>query len=249
MYPETPRDCRKKYIRFKTCSEPMNTSEIRTTKKNLNEIEDGAKLHQNVPPGWYYESIRTNIIQRYWHNRRFYEVTKLIEPTHGRILDIGCADGMFTKVILDGTGASSVIGIDVLERTIEWAGKFWRNDSRIKFQVGDAHKLDFESESFDAVVALEVLEHVFHPDKVLSEIRRVLKNDGYAIILVPTDNLIFRILWFLWTHFRGKVWKETHIKTYRNDMLPALAEGAGFKIEKQKRFILGMLVVLKLRKA
>ncbi len=221
--------------------------DIERRETNLEDRENGAKLHENVPPGWYYESIRKNIIQRYWHNRRFDEVRKLVEPAQ-HILDIGSADGMFTKVILDATNASSVIGIDVLERGVNWANKFWMNNSKMKFQVGDAYKLNFESETFDAVFALEILEHVFDPVKVLNEIRRVLKKDGFAVVLVPTDNPIFRLLWFLWTHFRGRVWKETHIKTYRNGLLPVLAEAAGFKIDQQKKFILGMLVVLKLRK-
>ena len=68
------------------------------------------ELHENIPPDWYYRSIQENIFQRYWHKRRFEEVGALIEPTGGRILDIGSADGVFTKVILDKSKASKIIG-------------------------------------------------------------------------------------------------------------------------------------------
>jgi len=61
--------------------------------------KSAAEKHKNVPADWYYRSIKENIIQKYVHTRRFKEVAKLIEPTGGKILDIGSADGMFTSVI------------------------------------------------------------------------------------------------------------------------------------------------------
>src|SRR5947209_6594551 len=44
--------------------------------------------------------------------------------------------------------------------------------------VCDAHDLPFEDGSFDAVIAIAVLEHVFDPNRVESEIRRVLRMGG-----------------------------------------------------------------------
>ncbi|MBI3397008.1 class I SAM-dependent methyltransferase [Candidatus Woesebacteria bacterium] len=207
-----------------------------------------AQLHSMVPPDWYYKSIRENILQNYWHNRRFEEVAKLIEPVKGQILDIGSADGVFTRVILEKSGAERVIGIDVLPPSVKWASRHW-NNSKLKFMVADAHSLPFESNSFDAVVALEVLEHVYEPKKVLSEIKRVLKKNGYAIFLVPTDSLMFRTGWELvWTKTRGRIWNETHVQTYRNDYLVKLSNEAGFKVVVNKKFILGMLQAIKVRK-
>lgn len=207
-----------------------------------------SELHERVPPDWYFRSIKENILQRYWHGRRFTEVGKLIDPTGGRVLDIGSADGMFTKVILEKSHAESVIGIDVLRPSVNWANKHWKAYPQMKFRVGDAHNLDFKSNTIDAVVALEVLEHVFKPSFVLKEVKRVLKKGGYAVFLVPSDSLLFRIIWFFWTKFRGKIWKETHIQTYRNNYLPRLARQTGFKVEVSKKFILGMLHAVKVRK-
>ena len=119
-------------------------------------------LHSAVPPDWYHRSIYIdkNIFQKFVHERRFKKIGYFIEPTRGRILDIGCADGVFTKIILDRSGAKEIIAVDVLESSIRWAKKHWRKEKRIQFRVVDAHKLPYRNFSFDAVFALEVLEHV-----------------------------------------------------------------------------------------
>ncbi|MCH7641193.1 class I SAM-dependent methyltransferase [Patescibacteria group bacterium] len=211
------------------------------------QAKSASELHENVPPDWYYRSIKENLLQRYWHRRRFEEVGRLIEPTGGKILDIGCADGTFTKFILEKSKAEQIIGIDALKSSVKWAKEHWKS-KKMKFLVEDAHKLNFKSGSFDAVFALEVLEHVFEPVKVLKEIKRVVKVGGYAILLVPTESLLFRIVWFIWGFYRGKIWKETHIHAYRNDYLVKLSEQVGFKVEANKKFLLGMLQIVKVRK-
>jgi 2-polyprenyl-3-methyl-5-hydroxy-6-metoxy-1,4-benzoquinol methylase len=208
------------------------------------------ELHERVPPNWYYQSLRVDLLKRIWHKRRFSEVEKLIEPSGGRILDIGCADGMFSKVVFDKSKADEYIGIDILKTSIAWAKNHWRKYKNMKFEVGDAHDLKFKSSSFDAVIILEVLEHVTNPVRVIREVKRILKKGGYAILLVPSDSFLFRLVWFLWLHFypRGWVWRETHIQTYRKNYLPKICKEVGFKIEEEKKFNKGMLHLVKLRK-
>ncbi|MEJ2441612.1 MAG: methyltransferase domain-containing protein, partial [Patescibacteria group bacterium] len=201
-------------------------------------------------PNWYYQSLKVDPLQRYWLKRRFEEIGKLIEPVKGKVLDVGSADGMFSKVILDKTKAKELVGIEVLKSSVNWANKHWKRNKKMKFMVGDAHNLDFKSNTFDAVFCLEVLEHVYQPREVLKEFKRVLKKGGYGIFLVPSDSLLFRSIWFLWLNFypRGGVWKETHIQTYRDNFLPKICKEAGFKVEKEKKFILGMLHAVKVKK-
>jgi len=208
------------------------------------------KLHEHVPPDWYYQSLREDPLQKYWHKRRFKEIGKLIDTVNGEVLDVGSADGMFSKVILDKSRAKKLIGIEAVKSSVAWAKKHWKNAKKMEFRVGDAHKLPFESGRFDAVFCLEVLEHVEDPEKVLAEFKRVMRKDGYGVFLVPSDSDLFKIVWFLWLHFypRGWVWKDTHIQTYRGNYMPKLCKKVGFKIEKEKKFILGMLHAVKVRK-
>lgn len=208
------------------------------------------ELHERVPPNWYHESIKVDPLQRYWHKRRFEEVGKLIEPVDGKVLDVGSADGMFSRVILEKTKAKKLIGIDVLKSSVDWANKHWRNNKKLEFRVGDAHELGFKTGTFDAVFCLEVLEHVHKPKRALREFKRVLKKGGYGVFLVPSDNLLFRVIWWLWLHFypRGWVWTDTHIQTYRSNFLPKMCKDVGLRVEENKKFLLGMLHAVKVRK-
>src|SRR3989338_5499113 len=204
-----------------------------------------AELHSRVPPNWYDESIRKNPFQRFWHHRRFKEVGSLIEPTGGSMLDIGCADGVFTNVLLEKSNAAQIIGIDVLEDSVRWATDRWKRESRLSFRVADAHILPFLDASFDTVYCLEALEHVFDPGLVLRESLRVLKPGGYAVFLVPTDSLLFRAIWFGWTRLRGAIGDGPHIQSFRNRALGTLARENGFAIGREHLFLLGMLYAVK----
>ena len=216
----------------------------------MNELKFAAELHEQVPPNWYHQSIKVDFLQRFWHKRRFEEVSMVLEPTHGKILDLGSADGTFSKVILDKTGASEFIGLDAVKSSVDWANRHWRKVGKMKFFVRDAHNLGFEPNTFDAVFALEVLEHVHNPKKVLMNLKKVLKKGGYGVFLIPSDSLLFRIIWYLWLHFypRGWVWRDTHIQTYRNNYLSRLCRQIGFRLEVDRKFNLGMLHLVKVRK-
>jgi 2-polyprenyl-3-methyl-5-hydroxy-6-metoxy-1,4-benzoquinol methylase len=217
---------------------------MKTTEKTAEE------LHENVPANWYFESLKVDPLQKYWHKRRFEEIGRLVEPVDGEVLDVGCADGMFSKVLLEKSGAKRLIGVDVLEKSVKWASRHWKRNRRLSFRVGNGENLKFKSARFDAVFCMEVLEHVHHPINVLKEFRRVMKKGGYGVFLVPSDSFLFRAVWFIWLHFypRGWVWRDTHIQTYRNNYLPKVCKKAGFRVEKEKKFLLGMLHAVKVRK-
>jgi ubiquinone/menaquinone biosynthesis C-methylase UbiE len=214
----------------------------------VNHQKSAEKLHENVPPDWYYRSLKENLLQKFWHTTRFTQIGKMIEPVNGNILDIGCADGVFTNIILQKSNAHKVTGIDVLKKSVDWAKKHWDTNTKLSFEVGDAHCLKYPDNTFSAVFALEVLEHVFEPKKVLNEIKRVLKQGGYAIFLVPTENILFKIIWFFWTKWRGRIWHHTHVQSFDKDKLAKTVSSLGFTVKEDKYFLLGMLNAVKVVK-
>lgn len=209
-----------------------------------------ADLHENVPVGWYYYSIKKNPFQKLWHKVRFREVKKLMEPVSGKVLDVGSSDGMFTKVIRDATKAKQVIGIDVLKDCVDWANNHWSRTKNMKFELGNAHKLKYKTNTFDAVFALEVMEHVPDPIKAIKEMKRVLKKDGYLVILVPSDSYLFRIIWWFVTKFWwARIWDDTHVQSFNSkNRLADTISKIGLEVEVDKNFWLGMLNVVKARK-
>lgn len=209
------------------------------------------KQHEHVPADWYHQSLKVDAFQRYWHLSRQKEVKAVIEEVPGgKVLDVGSADGIFSKVIFDKTKAKELVGVEVLEKSVDWAKKHWKKVKGLRFQVGLAEDISFKANSFDAVFCLEVLEHVHDPKKVLTEFKRVMKRGGYGIFLVPSDNFLFRTIWFIWLHFypRGWVWKDTHVQTFRDNGLVKACKKAGFRIEVFKKFNFGMLDLIKVRK-
>lgn len=218
--------------------------------KLTKSLKSAAQLHENVPPDWYHQSIKRNLLQRWWHKSRFKQVEALTEDVDGKILDVGAADGVFTKIIKDKATPYEIIGIDVLQSSVDWASNHWRNEKNMKFQLGNAHDLPFRTRTFDAVYILEVMEHVRDPHLVLKEAYRVTKKNGYIVALVPTDNLLFRIIWFIVTKFWwAKIWDDCHVQSFSKDNpLSKNVKKAGYEVEVDKTFWLGMLNIVKARK-
>lgn len=71
-------------------------------------------------------------------------------------------------------------------------------DTRVSTVHGDGCAMTFADESFDMVVSLQVLEHVFEPLQMLRELNRVLKRSGHAILLIPQTSTMH-----LAPHFYG----------------------------------------------
>jgi SAM-dependent methyltransferase len=67
------------------------------------------------------------------------------------------------------------------------------SDSRIQFVVGDGCSMSYADCSFDTVLSIQVLEHVFEPNRMVNELCRVLKPDGHLIMLVPQTSTIHMV--------------------------------------------------------
>lgn len=95
------------------------------------------------------------------------------------LLDVGMARGGSMQAARD-LGWTEIHGIDCTDT-------FLRKLEARQFhvRVADAHALPYPAERFDAVLMSHVLEHLDSPPRALSEVHRVLKPDGVAVITVP----------------------------------------------------------------
>lgn len=123
-----------------------------------------------------------------------------------KILDIGCGLGLGT-IYIDQGNAKSVVGIDYSSDAIEEAKKT-TNDKSITFLTMDATKLNFTKNSFDIVVAYEVIEHLplNSYEKFIKETARVLDKKGVLYISTPNK--------LIWSPGREKPYNPYHTKEF-----------------------------------
>lgn len=123
----------------------------------------------------------------------------LEKDSHAILLDLGCDDGQWTFKLGERIGTGSLFGADIIDEQIEKAIK-----RGIKCRKADLNNdLPFESNFFTVAHANQVIEHIHNLEKFITEVYRVLKPNGYAII--STENLaswhnIFSLL-FGWQPF------------------------------------------------
>lgn len=99
------------------------------------------------------------------------------------VLDVGCGTGFGTEGLLQHT--DHVYGLDQSEGQLEkaWA-KFGKTD-RVAFTFGDAERLPFADDSFDAIWSSGSIEYWPNPVTALREFRRVVKPGGNVLVVGP----------------------------------------------------------------
>jgi SAM-dependent methyltransferase len=97
-----------------------------------------------------------------------------------RVLDVGCGVGSFAALL--SARSLRVSCADVSEKNVETVR---RRHPELPVVRADATALPFEEDAFDAAVLMEVLEHVEDDRAALSELRRVVRDDGLLILSVP----------------------------------------------------------------
>lgn len=108
-------------------------------------------------------------------------------------------------------------------------------DARV---IGDAARLPFDDDSFDVVSCIEVLEHLFEPQRAATEILRVLKPGGVLIATVPNIAYWRRraelAIFGRWNPFGDDLsvkesWRDPHIRFFTWWSLGTMLGGVGYK--------------------
>lgn len=129
--------------------------------------------------------------------------------TGKKVLDIGCRDGALTGYYAQG---NEVLGLDIDSDAL----------ARAHAKIGiETKHTDLHSEwgvpanSFDVVVAAEVLEHLYYPDVVLEKIRTALRSGGILVGSVPNAFSLANRLRFLRGTKKGTPLADpTHINQF-----------------------------------
>lgn len=151
----------------------------------------------------------------------------------GLILNLGCKDDKLCKEFL--SKKNKVVGCDFYLKNI-------KNDrlKRMSFVLGNAEELPFKKNKFDAVICIDVIEHVENEKQTVREIFRVLKKNGQLVLSTVNENFPFTydpmnyLLKTLNTHVPIGIWGFGHKRTYKVKELKKLLQKNGFRIKKIK---------------
>ncbi len=131
-------------------------------------------FYEELQENWYEDFNHPIALLRAENAVRIPWIIKNLSP-QSRVLDVGCGAGMLTNALaLQG---HLVTGIDISPSSLHVAAKRDATKS-VSYLTANAYSLPFENESFDAVSAMDVLEHVEEPNRLIKEASRVLKTGG-----------------------------------------------------------------------
>jgi SAM-dependent methyltransferase len=163
-------------------------------------------------------------LMRWMRRRKLVQRRHLIERysgrTTGRILDIGCATGIFLHEM--ASMGWQAAGVEPVEHAAEYA----RARFGLEIFSGTLAQAPYESGTFDVVTFWDVLEHTFSPAQELAHAARLLVPGGLVAINVPNWESVDRRLF-------GPHWigfdPPRHLYVFTESTLTALLHQAGFQ--------------------
>ena len=143
--------------------------------------------------------------------------------------DIGCGNGYLTSKI--SKFFKTTDGFDTSEPGIKIAKKTFGHN--VRFETIDVNLKKIENNYYDIITAIEVIEHVYDPDKFLQKIKHKLKKKGKLIVSTPYHGFFKNLAIILsnnFDHHFNPLWLHGHIKFFSKKTLETILKKNKFKI-------------------
>lgn len=150
------------------------------------------------------------------------EVARVL-PHRSNVLDVGCGNGYIAHHLTAMLGAQ-VLGIDVAQVA----------DAPIEYLRYDGLRFPVADNSFDAVLLCYVLHHAQDFRVVLSEVRRVLRENGLVVVYEDIPNLWWD-RFICWTHDLQWRRRTGHCVFQQEPEWCRLFRSAGFEVVRERR--------------
>ncbi|RMF84222.1 MAG: class I SAM-dependent methyltransferase [Nitrospinota bacterium] len=185
---------------------------------------------------YYFENpiVNSHIAKENTNIQDFRRGLSLIEEyrSRGRLLDVGCALGIFLSIARER--GWEVYGVDISPYAASYAQKVLGLD----VVAGEIEDAQFPSRWFDVVTLWDVIEHLPDPSRSLQEIHRTLKDDGLLLVNTPNEAGLLRLLAGLIFRLSGgkisypvrKLYHQFHLYYFTPQTLQTLLEKNGFRL-------------------
>lgn len=174
--------------------------------------------------------ISQNPIQKKLIDNFYKTVIEILRPINpDSILDVGCGEGFtLDKFKKEGIG-KNLAGIDYSDDALKLGAKIY---PELKLKKGDIYNIKEKNNSFDLVMATEVLEHLDNPQKALRELVRVSKK--YVMLSVPNEPFFIGANLLRGKYLKGFGNHPEHINHWTLFSFRKFLQKNGLKIVKQK---------------
>jgi SAM-dependent methyltransferase len=180
----------------------------------------------------HYQNWFKNIDKDFRANNLNKIIVRLLQKPQ-TILDFGCGSGALSARLL--AAGKTVVSRDVSENMLKMAVEYFksRKINNYKLQLGDLNQL-CNSEKFEAIVALDVIEHIENDREAVLKLKNLLTDDGMLVLSVPA------IPWL----YGPKDREVGHYRRYDKKMLASLLDDSGLVIQSLRYWnLLGVLPV------
>lgn len=160
-------------------------------------------------------------------------IIEKIKP-NSSVLEFGCANGRLTKHLSKEKGCKLTI-VEIDEESGKEASKY-ATECFLGNERGNIEKYYWSeiNQKFDYIVFADVLEHLYSPDKVLEQCKKVLKEDGLILISIPNVanySIINQLLKGEFNYTEVGLLDNTHLRFFTKKTFKNMIEKIGYFVE------------------
>ncbi len=173
-----------------------------------------------------------------------YEEVAIVVGQNKKILDIGCANGLFGKYLKKKNNV--VYGVEISDKMAIQAKK---NLNKVFVLNIEKNPLPFKNNEFDVILCMDILEHLFDPREVLKKLKNYLKPTGLLIVTVPNAvhwSMRLHILSGKFNYEEKGLRDSGHIRFFTSTTALSLFKNSGYVVESYSQISVFPFIVYKI---
>jgi methionine biosynthesis protein MetW len=172
----------------------------------------------------YHRDFSAGLIGKY---QRVYDLV----PRDSRVLELGCSTGYFSEHL--AKKCARVVAVDCDPPSVKACRARGISAFQLDLSSGDIGSFLADQAPFNAVVAMDVLEHLARPQDLLARLHRLMDRHGRLIVTGPNVahwHTRWNLMLGRWNYAEGGIMDETHLRWFTRATWRKLLEESGFEI-------------------